>query len=45
MKIFFIILGITIYGFIWLYGAIWEECTEDERLDKLYKKLDRRKQN
>ncbi len=39
MKVLMIIIFTIVWGAIWLYGATWEELTEDERLDRLYKKL------
>ncbi len=40
MKALIIIIFVILWGAIWLYGSIWEELTEDERLDRLYKKLE-----
>lgn len=37
-----IILFVIIWGIIWLPCAIYEEMTEDERLDRLYEKLERK---
>ena len=42
MKALIIIIFAILWGVIWLYGSIWEELTEDERIDRIYKKLEER---
>lgn len=42
MKIFLILLGFAVYCFILLYGMIWEKMNEDELIDKMYERIERR---
>jgi hypothetical protein len=36
-----IVIFTIIWGIIWLPCALWEKATEDERIDRFYKRLEK----
>lgn len=42
MKELFIILGVLIYGLILSFGMLCEAANEDEKVEKIYERLEKR---